>query len=137
MATLKAIYDRETGDSPVLIRTQDELSALVDRVSTYSAGNPCASIVEISVADDPYGFPTMYAGIGRTAGYVHEYWDPARATIGERDATGNALFDLQGNGQEIPVYQLVPLTIVRAVLAAYLEHGGLIPEDFPELHRVD
>lgn len=137
MATLKAIYDRETGDSPVVIRTHEELSSLVDKVSAYSSDHPCASIVEISVADDPYGFPNLYAGIGPTSGFVQEYWDPPRATIGNRDASGVVVFDLQGNGTEIPAFQEVPLATVRAVLAAYLEHGGSIPADFAGLHLVD
>lgn len=136
MATLKAIYDHETGDSPVLLSTLDDLAALVERVSRYSAQHPYASIVEISVAGDPYGFPTLYVGIGAEHGFVHEYWDPTRATIGDQNATGKVIYDLQGNGTEIPARQQVPLQTVREVLTAYLAHDGLLPADFPALRPV-
>jgi hypothetical protein len=98
VATLKAIYDHETGDAPILIRTHEELSALVDRVSAFSSAHPSPSIVEIYVADDPYGFPNLYAGIGVESGFVHEYWDPPRSTVGDQNAPRNVLYDLQGNG---------------------------------------
>lgn len=90
----------------------------------------------MTLADDPYGFPNLYTGIGTEPGFVHEYWNPPRSTVGDQNAPGNVLYDLQGNGTEIPAHQEVPLFTVRAVLAAYLDHGGLIPEDFPDLHEV-
>jgi hypothetical protein len=136
VATLKAIYDHETGASPLLITTQEELAELIGRVMELDGG-PVPSIVELAVNDDPYGHPHLYAGIGAESGFVQEYWEPARATLGDRAATGTTLFDFADNTQEIPAQQVVPLKIVRAVLAAYLEHGGHIPADFAELHPVD
>lgn len=136
MATLKAVYDHETGESPLLITTQDELSELITRVIELDGG-PVPSIVELAVNEDPYGFPHLYAGIGADSGFVQEYWDPARTTLGDQTATGTTLFDFANHTQEIPAQQVVPLAIVRVVLAAYLEHGGHIPADFAELHPVD
>ncbi|MGI5504317.1 Imm1 family immunity protein [Lentzea sp. CA-135723] len=136
MATLKAVYNHETGASPFLIATQEDLNELIIRVIELEGG-PVPSIVELAINDDPYGFPHLYAGIGAESGFVQEYWDPARATLGDQAATGTTLFDFADNTQEIPVRQVVPLEIVRAVLAAYLEHGGRIPADFAELHFVD
>ena len=133
MATLKAVYDQETGAVPLLIRSHDELSSLVDKISAYSANNPCASIVEFANADDPYGFPHLYVGIGKNTGFVQEYWNPARSTVGDASATGK----IAPNTQEILASQVVSLNTVRTVLAAYLTHGGIIPEDFAELHPVD
>lgn len=134
MATLKAVYDHETGASPLLIRTHEELSSLVDALSAYSANHPCASIAEVAIADDPYGFPHLYVGIGKDFGFVQEYWNPARSTMSKGSATGKIEFDFAGNTQDIPASQVVPLATVREVLAAYFEHGGLIPEDFAALH---
>jgi hypothetical protein len=117
-----------------MIHTFEQLSSLVDRVSAYSANHPCASIAEIAVADDPYGFPHLFVGIGQDFGFVQEYWNPGRSTVGDTDAPGKVEFDFAGNTQEIPARQVVPLDTVRAVLGAYLAHGGSIPDGFPWLH---
>ncbi|KOV81558.1 hypothetical protein ADL03_28670 [Nocardia sp. NRRL S-836] len=119
-----------------MISTVDELTALVERVSAYSARHPHASIVEISVAADPYSFPTLYAGIGAENGFVQEYWNPSRSTIGDQGATGTVIYDLQGNGTEVPAVQQVPMEIVREVLEAYLGHDGVLPANFPALHPI-
>ena len=136
MATLKAVFDHETGASPLLITTREELAELIIRVIELDGG-PVPSIVELAINDDPYGFPHLYAGIGAKSGFVQEYWDPARATLGDQMAAGTTLFDFADNTQEIPTRQVVPLEIVRAVLTAYLEHGGRIPADFADLHLVE
>jgi hypothetical protein len=46
------------------------------------------------------------------------------------------VYDFQGHETLVPASYEVPLGTVRAVLAAYLDHGALIPEDFPYLHEV-
>lgn len=136
MATLKAIYDRESGQNPISVETQAHLDALIERVRSYSIGYPCPAIVELTVLDDPWGRARLYAGIGDDRGFVQELWNPPRATLGNPDATGVVVYDLQANGTEIPACQEVPLATVRSVLAAYLTHGGTIPESFAELHTV-
>ena len=144
MATLKVWYDQEPendlsdGDPAVLVSTQEELSALIDRVSTFAVGQPCPSVIEVSIADDPYAFPIIEAGIGAERGFVRVNGANAlRATLGDPNANGTVLYDLQGQEAIIAASAEVPLSAVRAVLASYLDHGGLIPDDFPGLHPVD
>jgi len=43
------------------------------------------------------------------------------------------MYDYMANATEIPAREEVPLTTVRAILAAYLDHGGAIPGDFQGL----
>ncbi len=117
--------------------TQDELSAFVDRVSARSAAQQCPSLVEVSIAEDPYGFPTVNAGIGADRGHVRVSGaDELRATQGDSEAISDRVYDFQGHETLVPASYEVPFDIVRAVLAAYLDHGGLIPVDFPHLHEV-
>ena len=137
MATLKAIYDRETGLNPIAVRTQDDLEALIDRVRSYSTGYPCPAIVELTIEDDPWGRARIYAGIGDDRGFVQELWNPPRATLGDPDAAGVVVYDLQAHDTEIPACQEVPMATVRTVLAAYLKYDGTIPHDFAELHPAD
>ena len=143
MATLKIWYDQEpendlgAGDPAVLVSTTEELSAFIDRVSALAADQPCPSVVEVSVADDPYSFPIVEAGIGVDRGFVRVNGaDALRATQGDSDASGMVRYDLQGQEALVPASTEVPLDAVRAVLSAYLEHGGIIPDDFPGLHEV-
>lgn len=143
MAALEIWYDQQpdndfgAGDPAIIVRTQDELTMLIDRVRAASAQQLCPSIITAYVADDPYRFPSVRAGIGAEVGYVQiNSRAGRRATLGDTDAVQERVYDFQGHGEEIPVRHEVPLDVVREVLAAYLDHGGLIPTDFPHLHEV-
>ncbi|WP_197288614.1 Imm1 family immunity protein [Nocardia sp. NRRL S-836] len=136
--TLRAVFDFESGRSPLLVSTHDELSELVARVIALSEGETIPSIVEIGVdAENPYAFPALQAGIGPESGFVYELWNPSRATAGDPEAGGTVLFDYSAHAQEIPARHVVPLSTVRSVLTAYLDHGGFIPADFPALQVVE
>ena len=63
--------------------------------------------------------------------------DRSPAASRDPDAAGDRLYDFQGHGEDVPVRLEVPLSTVRAVLTAYLDHDGLVPDDFPDLHQVD
>ncbi|MEU4802539.1 Imm1 family immunity protein [Actinosynnema sp. NPDC023587] len=136
MVTLQAIYDQSTAENPFLIRTQEDMDELVERVRTASAGHPCPTIVEITNAENPFRSPVVNAGIGADRGFVHENWHPQRATQGDPDATGVVVYDVQGNAADIPAIREVPLHVVREVLAAHLAGNGQAPEDSPDLHIV-
>ncbi|GAA3864982.1 hypothetical protein GCM10022243_34030 [Saccharothrix violaceirubra] len=137
MVTLQAIFDRETAGNPAIIRTQDELDAVIERVRTLSTGHPCPAIVEITDADDPWNRPFVNAGIGEHRGFVQENWEPPRATLGDPGVEGVVVYDIQGSRAEIPADQEVSLDVVREVLAAHLSGGGRAPDDFPLLRVVD
>ena len=136
MATVLRIgYQR---GNPIIASTSDELTAAIDRISTESAQQPYAPVVEITVADDPFSHPLVYAGLGRERGFVQiNGFDAVRATLGNPDATGEVVYDYQSHETKVPARQEVPLSIVRAVLVAYLTHDGAIPDDFPELQAAD
>lgn len=133
--TLRIGFQR---DETFIVETQEELTSVIDQVSAASADQPCSSLVEITVADDPFGFPSVYAGLGASRGFVQVSGpDSYRVTIGDPDVSGDVIYDYQDHGTEIPAREEVPLSTVRTVLAAYLTHGGLIPEEFAELYPVD
>jgi hypothetical protein len=143
VAVLEVWYDQTPdndfgpGDPAIVVRDQEELTVLVDRVSAASARQLCPSIITVYVADDPYRFPSVRAGIGAEVGYVQiDSRAGRRATLGNQNATEERVYDFQGHGEDIPVRHEVPLDTVRRVLAAYLDHGGLVPADFPHLHEV-
>ncbi|USX50992.1 Imm1 family immunity protein [Lentzea sp. HUAS12] len=120
-----------------MLATQDELSAFIDRVSAESAAQPCPSLIEVSIAEDPYGFPAVNAGIGADRGYVRiSGAEDLRVTQGDPDTTGELVYDFQGHETLIPANYEVPPEIVRSVLSAYLDHGGLVPVGFPNLVEV-
>ncbi|MFC6094955.1 Imm1 family immunity protein [Saccharothrix lopnurensis] len=139
MATLRAIYDPESGNNPVRIDTQDELDEFVDRVHAYGADHDHPPVVEFTVEHDPWTSPVLYAGIGRDHGFVQELppGGVARATAGNPQATGTATYDLQGHEHPVPTEQEVPLSTIRVALSAYLAGNGVIPSDQPELRPLD
>lgn len=125
----------EYRDAPVVVRTQQELTALIDRISAASAGQQVSSMVELSRVDGPWGFQIVTAGIGPHRGFVQVSGEPAyRTTVGDGDARGEVVYDYMANVTEIPAQEEVPLATVRVVLAAYLDHCGVIPEDHPDLY---
>ncbi|MEU4801275.1 Imm1 family immunity protein [Actinosynnema sp. NPDC023587] len=131
MATLKVWYDQQPendlgpGDPAFIVTTEDELTALIDRVNATSAIQPCPSLIEVSITEDPYGFPTLNAGIGHDRGHVRlSGRDELRATRGDSTAAGTGVYDFQGHETLVPVSYEVPPATVRGVLAAFLEHGG-------------
>jgi hypothetical protein len=136
VATLSAIFDHETGSTPLVVATHEELTALVDRL-TRLTGGPIPSIAEITVAEDPYGHPALYVGLDKDHGFVQELGNPPRATLGDPDVTGDTLFDYVAHTQEIPKSQVVPRDVVIDVLTAYLDHSGVIPADNPHLHPIE
>ncbi|CCH28932.1 Imm1 family immunity protein [Actinosynnema sp. NPDC047251] len=134
MATLKAIFDRETGARPVLIHTLVELDAFVERVRTLAVAQECPAVAEISHADNPWGHAILEVGIGKERGFVRENSTPMRATGTTTEVADPIVYDDQGTGVDIPAGQEVPLDVVRRVLAAFLAHDARIPEDSPDLH---
>lgn len=144
MAALEVYYDQKPendfgpGDPVIIVSDAAELNALLDRVSAASARQPCPSIITAYVASDPYRRPSVRAGIGAEQGYVQvNSRDSRRATLGNAAATGQRTYDFQGHGEEVELRHEVPLATVRAVLTSYLEHDGVIPDEFPELHTVN
>ncbi len=109
---------------------------MVERLTALTGG-PVPSVAEITIFEDPYGFPMLYVGIGTDHGFVQEMADPPRSTVGDPEAVGTVPFDYVAHTQEIPARQVVPRDVVIEVLTAYLDHGGLIPPDHPHLHPVD
>jgi hypothetical protein len=144
VAALEVWYDQDPendlgpGDPAIVVRTHAELTELVDKISDASAHQVCPSIVTMYVADDPYGQPSVRAGIGAELGYVQVSGRSGRrVTIGDADASGERTYDFQGHGEQVPRRFEVSLAIVREVLAAYLTHDGSIPQDFTQLRFVD
>ncbi|AXX27468.1 hypothetical protein APASM_0103 [Actinosynnema pretiosum subsp. pretiosum] len=120
---------------PILAASVAELDAAIDLISGDSARQECPSMVEITIEEDPYGHAYIDAGIGVEQGFVHLNGpDTYRTTVGDPNAAGTVLYDYCGNGEDVPAREEVPLATVHAVLAAFLTHDGLIPDDHPDLH---
>ncbi|GAA1314564.1 Imm1 family immunity protein [Saccharothrix xinjiangensis] len=136
MATLNVTYDRITGEHPFTIDTHQDVDVLLDRLRALADVGPVPPLAEVVVAEDPFGTPFLYVGIGKDSGWVREPGEPDRWTHGEPDATGTMLYDYVGHGEDIPTRHIVPLNTVRAVLTTYLDHNGTVPNDDPHLHPV-
>jgi hypothetical protein len=119
------------------IRTHDDLDLLVNRLHALAVAGSVPPLAEIVVAQDPYTKPYLYLGIGVDCGWVREPGEPDRWTVGPTDTTGTVLYDYVGHGQDIPARHVVPLPTVRAVLAAYLDHDGVVPDGDPHLRPAD
>lgn len=133
MATLSATFDHDTGATPHLARTHDDIALLIERLARLSSRQSVPALAEVVVHEDPYGKPYLYVGVAPDRGVVWEPGEPGRWTHGQLDVEGDVTFDYVGHGHEIPARHLVPLDIVHAVLATYLDHDGAVPDDNPHL----
>ncbi|MFF5099299.1 Imm1 family immunity protein [Actinosynnema sp. NPDC000082] len=134
--TLHASFDRETAKTPIPVRTQDDLDAVIERVRSESAGWPCPPILMIYNAENPWKHPIVSAGFREDEGigFVQENGHRLRATRG--NGTGEVVYDYQANEAIVPADQEVPFAVVRAVLGVIVANGGQAPDDCPDLHDV-
>ncbi|MEO6086928.1 MAG: Imm1 family immunity protein [Umezawaea sp.] len=138
MEAIKVQYRRKSGDPVTIVRTHDELIELMDEVSETSSTQQVPSMVEISRVEDPWDYQIVTAGLGADRGFAQVSGNPVfRTTIGDRTAAGDVVYDYMANATDIPAREEVPVSTVRTILAAYLESGGQIPDDFAELHPAD
>ncbi|MGW4591896.1 Imm1 family immunity protein [Amycolatopsis thermoflava] len=130
MVTLEVWYnqrpdnDFSEGDPAILIRTPDELDALITQMQQDGKGKPVPPMAECSVSGDPMR-GAFYLGVGQDKGFVLFMTPEPAQTTGDTTLTGEVTYDYMAHLREIPASYEVPIEQVRQAARAFLEYEVL------------
>ncbi|OLR94101.1 Imm1 family immunity protein [Actinokineospora bangkokensis] len=128
MAELGVWYDQDGGDAHregeplIVVRTDAELDALIDRVRDETREHRCPAAIQV-VLNGNTGYPILEVGLGQSTGFIHYHADDAARTIGDGDPDAVAEYVYMGNLSEVPADSEVPIEVVRQGLHEFLSTG--------------
>lgn len=126
----EAYYDQEHGEHPVIVRTAEDVDALVDAVA---AADFSTSLVNLYITERPRnaaGVPDHELGVGvdaeRAVGAL-SYLGPGGTwySLGmPTDLPDGVCFFYLGNDTPFPSDSEIPLTLLRRAVKEFLASGG-------------
>lgn len=126
MVALEAWFDRNA-DEPTIVRTADELDAVLDTVAAW----PRPNTVQLLIADD-LGRAILDVGLDGAHGrgvlyYAGEAFPDACASQGADTADPLPIYYYLGSDTEFPATAEIPLIDVRRAAHEYMSTGGERP----------
>lgn len=128
MVELEVWYDQEpendfrAGDPPIVVRTSDELDALIDRVLTETKDHRVGAIIQVGIRGHS-GYPILEVGLGREKGFINYHANDGGSTEGAGNADELAEYVYMGNLSEVPADVEVPVPLVRQGLHEFFRTG--------------
>jgi hypothetical protein len=116
-------YDQDEDQDEYIIRTEDELNALIDRVLRETKDHRCPAAIQVNISGQD-GFPILEVGLGQDKGFIRYYADDAGATKGEGSPDDRAEYIYMGNLSVVPADVEVDMSTVRRGLLEFLRTGG-------------
>jgi hypothetical protein len=104
---------------PMVIRTHDELDAVVERVLADSRDDAVPSMIQVGVEQDRRA-PVLEVGLGVDRGFVYYLSRDGGWTSGDRSLTGFVVYDYMANRREIPASVEIPIDGVRRRLRDFM-----------------
>lgn len=128
MVELEVWYDQEPandlseGDPAIVVRTSDELDALIDRVLEETKDNRVGAMIQVGIRGNT-GYPVLEVGLGREKGFIQYHADDGGSTKGSGSADKLAEYVYMGNLSEVSADVEVALDQVRRGLHEFLVIG--------------
>jgi hypothetical protein len=128
MVELAVWYDQDAGDdsrpgqSEIIVRTDDELDALIDRVLAETVSHRCPAAIQVGI-NGRAGYPILEVGLGHVMGFIHYHADDAGGTKGDGNPDDYAEYVYMGSLSEVPADSEVPIADVRRGLHEFLTTG--------------
>ncbi len=128
MVELAIWYDQDAGDDfregdgEIIIRTQEELDSLVDRVLRETVDHRCPAAVQVSI-NGRKGLPVLEVGLGQTKGFIQYHAEDEGSTKGEGDPDQYVEYVYMGNLSEVQADVEVDIHQVRRGLVEFFETG--------------
>ncbi len=122
MVELAVWYDQDEDEDEIIIRTEAELHALIDRVIEESKGHRCPAAIQMNINGQD-GFPVIEVGLGLEKGFIRYYADDAGTTKGDGDPNERAEYIYMSNLSVVPADVEVDIQSVRRGLVEFLETG--------------
>lgn len=127
MVELEVWYDQQSenqygsGEPAVIVRTADELDALVDRVLEETKDHRCPPVIEVSIRGQQ--LPVLEVGLGQTKGFITYHAEDGGSTKGDGNSEEYVEYVYGGNLSEIAADAEVGIQEVRRGLHTFLESG--------------
>ncbi|MDQ3577680.1 MAG: Imm1 family immunity protein [Actinomycetota bacterium] len=122
MVELAVWYDQDEDEDEIIIRTEDELNALIDRVLEETKGHRCPAAIQLNINGQD-GFPILEVGLGHAQGFIRYYAEDAGSTKGDGSPDERAEYIYMSNLSVVPSDVEVDIQHVRQGLVEFLETG--------------
>lgn len=106
----------------IVVRTSDELDALIDRVLTETKDHRFGAIIPVGIRGHS-GYPILEVGLGREKGFINYHANDGGSTEGAGNADELAEYVYMGNLSEVPADVEVPVPLVRQGLHEFFRTG--------------
>lgn len=127
MTALEVWYEPHAA-TPAVVRTVEELDALVDRIIADAASDPIPAAAQVVVQDAPDGNLYLEVGLGPQRGVVTAIGPGGGLSKGDTSRHGTVTYDFAGHTAELPASAELPINEVRQALREYLTSGGELPQ---------
>lgn len=122
MVELAVWYDQDEDQDEIIIRSEEELDALIGRVLAETEDHRCPAAIQVNI-NGRDGFPVLEVGLGQEKGFIRYYADDAGSTKGDGDPDDRAEYIYMSNLSVVPADVEVDIQTVRRGLVEFLETG--------------
>ncbi|CRK56026.1 hypothetical protein [Alloactinosynnema sp. L-07] len=129
MGSLDVYYLPEHDESPVMVATEDEVDAFIDKVVAQS---PMAApiLMDLHLSGDPYA-QGLDVGVVAERGlirYAGRDWPLGVVSTGEASAGGNPVpYFYMGHWREFPSNAEISLATIKAAIKEFMSTNGVRP----------
>ena len=131
MGSLDAYYLFEHDDNPVVVTTDDEVDALIDRVRSESPPN-APILMDVHLSGDPYeqGLDVGVSGNRGVVRYSGRDWPLGVCSSNEEESSDgeDRSYFYMGHWRGFPSNSEIPLDLVRAAVKEFMATNGARPE---------
>ncbi|MDQ3576474.1 MAG: Imm1 family immunity protein [Actinomycetota bacterium] len=123
MVELAVWYDQDEDQDEIIIRTEDELNVLIDRVLDETKGHRCPAAIQVGVKDNE-GYPVLEVGLGQEMGFIQYHAEDGGSTSGDGNSDSYVEYVYMGNLSEVQADVEVSIQQVRQGLVEFLRTGA-------------
>ncbi|MEV6242259.1 Imm1 family immunity protein [Lentzea sp. NPDC051838] len=129
MVALRAWYDPDDDDEPIIVAGTDDADALLERLATDRAAMRVPPLMQLS-RRDPDGWAVLHVGINTDRGVLtHTASTGSFVTANVSTIGGPPLtYDYMGHLRELPANSEIPLADLRKAVHDFVLSNGERPE---------
>ncbi|WP_432177331.1 Imm1 family immunity protein [Streptomyces sp. NBC_00063] len=129
---MKAYYRNEHGQSPVVLRSPEDVDNLIDELLVSDPSGNMAFLHSLERPLMPAGVPDHKLMVGAEGGLqvgVLTFVDDGNfVSLGPDAGRGEVSYSVTENATEFPVRSEIPITLVRRAVKEFLSSSGKRPE---------
>ncbi|WP_052685130.1 Imm1 family immunity protein [Lentzea aerocolonigenes] len=129
MVALRAWYDPDADDEPIIVTSTDDADALLDKLIADSTSMQVPPLMQLSRRDSG-GWAVLHVGVNADRGILtHTSAAGSSVTRNSPDPNGDPLvYDYMGHLREVPANAEIPLPDLRKALHDFVSTDGERPD---------